>query len=420
MLWLSAVVMGRLVTESGTPPPDVIDEAVLFVKRHNVVVGPGCPGGDAGVDGGLGDGGVPPDALTDGGVADASDGGMSDGGVGDGGVPGGGECTSIPGDAITMIVRPRVTTTVDGSRFAVLYVTPARPVVETTSDVFTQLGYITEPIIEHKTVEVEDPALGKQCEPCGCGGGGDYGGGGCEGGYGGGDYWNPPGLGDAGYGDGGLVVETTGPYQFVRAQPADAAQLASWLDQLGYAYTQDDLDAVAPYIALGYHVVAVRVAITSSSDANLVPISITWPGSEIRIPAALNRATGIGPWPLTVYIAAETRYEFAGASVPYAMRTSGADMAFVTKNQIRVYLDKPPSADPIAAQASYVEYHETKVETEYVHVPVSVQCDCDDGGCCRNCNTRSKARMDWVVLATCVAFVLRRRRRPRPPTARMD
>ena len=405
MLWLTSVVIGRVLVEPGLPPPDVADEAVLFVKRRNVVVGENCPPGDAGVDAGSLDAMLPDAALLDAALPDAAsgDGGLGDGGVSDTGLDGGTGCTTTLPDAVSMIVRPRVTTTTAGARFAIFYVTPARPFVGTTTDVFYQLADLTAPLIRHETVEIEDRRLA--CED-GCGGG-PYGG--CDYSYDGGDYWEPPGAGSGDFGDGGLVVEMAGPYQFIRAQPTDASELAGWLDQLGYDYTQADLDAVAPYVALGWHVTAVRIAIEKASDANLVPISLTWAGTEIRIPAALGRATGIGTWPLTVYIAAEGRYELPNANVPYAMRTSFSNMGFLTQNQIKIDQDKPPSADPIAVKVTDVEYHFTKVETDYVHVPPR----CDDGGCCRDCNARPNVRLDWGILALVVAFVVGRKRRRR-------
>ncbi len=413
MFWLATVVIGRILAEPSSPPPDVADEALLLIKRHDVVIG--CTPGDAGVmDDAATDADLDaaidatPDGPTDAGV---DDGGLDDGGLADAGMPDAGSCTMIPGDAITMIVQPHVSTSADGTRFAVLLVTPARPVIELKSHVFEPLEELTAPLIQTETVEVPDESLGTQCadvEACGGGGGG-----GCGGDWGGGS-WTPPGLGDADLGDGGLVEETLGPYQLVRAQPSDTAELAGWLDQLGYAYMPEDLDAVAPYIELGYHVVAIRVAFEGAETIRLMPIALTWPGSELRIPAALGRATGVPPGRLTVYIAGEQKYVLPGADVPYAGYTNYADMTFLTRNEILLDQNQPPSADPVAIHPDNLSYHEVKVVTEYVHVPVEVECSDDGGGCCNDCNAQPRTRLDLGVLVVAIALTLRRRRsRPR-------
>lgn len=406
VFWLATVVIGRVLAEQGAPPPDVTDDRLLLIKRHDVVIG--CTPGDAGVmdDAAIDDAADAPADAADAGVAD---GGLADGGLADAGMPDAGTCTTIPGDAITMIVQPHVSASVDGTRFAVLLVTPARPVVELQSQVFEPLEQLTAPLIETQTVEVPDESLGTRCadvEACGGGGGG------CDGDWGGGS-WSPPGLGDADLGDGGLVEETLGPYQFVRAQPADAAELAGWLDRLGYAYMPEDLDAVAPYIELGYHVVAIRVAFEDAETIRLMPIALTWPGSELRVPAALGRASGVGPGKLTVYIAGEQKYVLPGAEVPFAGYTNYADMTFLTRNEIVLDQNQPPSADPVAVHLDNLSHHDVEVVTEYVHVPVEVECSDDDGGCCNDCNAKPRARHDLAVLVAAIALTLRRRR-PRP------
>jgi len=415
VIWLSAVVIGRILAASGSPPPDVSDPALLLIKRHNAVVGctpdDGGVSGDAAVDSAIvtGDAGTD-DAGTDATIDAAIDAGPSDAGVGDGGigdadVPDASTCTMIPGDAVTMIVQPHVATGLDGTRFAVLLVTPARPIVELQGDVFSNLARVTAPLIDTEIVEVEDPAMGQVCSGCGSSNSD-----GCGGDYGDDTWWTPPGVGDAGLGDGGLVEEMLGPYQFVRAQPADSMQLAQWLDQLGYTYMQDDLDAVAPYISLGYHVVAIRVSLDKPLRAAMTPIALTWPGSELRVPASLGRGA-VTTGPLTVYIAAEGRYELPGASVPFARFTGGGDAPFLTRNEIVLNQNRPIANDPIATHVADDVFQEVKVVTKYVHVPVSVMCE--DRGCCQDCNARPRTRVDLVTVVFAVGYVLRRRRRRR-------
>lgn len=411
MLWASVVVIGRILAESGSPPPDVHDPALLLIKRTDVVVGctpgDGGMGGDAAVD--AGDAG-PPDAGLDAGLPDAGpmDAGVTDA-PSDGAMPDAGTCTMIPGDAVTMIVQPNVATSVDGTRFAVLLVTPARPIVELQPGIFDELATLTAPIIERRTVEVPDPAYGTECA------GWEYSGGGCGGGGGGGGdnpSWTPPPIRDAALGDGAVIEETIGPYQFIRAQPTDTGQLAGWLDGLGYAYMQGDLDAVAPYIELGYHVVAIRVALDAPQNANLTPVALTWPGSELRVPAALGHVTGVGPGLLTVYVAADQKYVLPFAKVRYAKPTGMTGMTFLTRNEIMLDQSKPVSEDPIAIHVDNLSFQEIETVTEEKRVPVKVDCSDDEGGgCCRDCSARSGTRYDLGLVVVAAALVLRRRRR---------
>ncbi|HEX5060225.1 MAG TPA: DUF2330 domain-containing protein [Kofleriaceae bacterium] len=412
MSWLTVIVLGRILAESGSPPPDVDDQTILLIKRKDVMVG--CSPGDAGVDMDAasdapdGDAAIGDAALDDAGVSDA---GIGDAGVDDAGVDAS-TCTMISGDAVTLVVQPHVSTSADGTRFAVLLVTPDRPIVELAGDVFSSLAQTTAPRIDIHTVEVPDPALGQQCATyeSGCGGGESDG---CGGDFGDdGSSWTPPKIGDAGLGDGGLVQEMIGPYQFVRAQPTSAMELAGWLDQFGYAYMQKDLDAVAPYIALGYHVVAIRVSLDHPLTAPMIPISLTWAGSELRVPAALG-AGAVGTGTLTVYIAAEGKYQFPNATIRFARQTSAGGAGYLTRNQITLDQNLPPEQDPIAYRVTNSDFQEVTTQTEYVHVPVDVDCSQQEerGGCCNECNAKPRNRLDLLTIVVAVAFVLRRRRR---------
>jgi hypothetical protein len=410
MFWPTVVVLGRILAESGSPPPDVHDPAVLLVKRQNVTVGCTPPPGDAGVPG---DATI--DAVFDSGIADAgvdagpADAGLTDAGAGDAGMPDAGTCTTILGDAVTMIVQPHVSAGTDGTRFAVLLVTPERPIVELAGgNVLRDLARISAPRIEYKTVEVPDRSMGEVCAS-GCGEPRESESGGCGGDWGSGESWNPPGIGDAGLGDGGLVEEMLGPYQFVRAQPADAAELATWFDQLGYAYMQGDLDAVAPYIALDWHVVAIRVALDEPENASLSPIALTWPGSQLRIPAALGQGAA-APGQLTVYIAGDGQYVLPGANIRFAKRVGYSGASYLTRNEIKLDQNQLPLQDPIAYRGNDVDVEEVTVVTKEVRVPVEVPCE-DEGGCCSDCNAKPRARVDLAMIVVAVAFVLRRRRR---------
>jgi len=398
-----ALVFARVVLEPASAPPLLTDDAVLLVQRHGVYVG-GCPGTDAGPDGGL------PDAANgDGGTDPGLDAGVPDVATDDAGTDGGtGACETIAGDAVSMVVRPRFEVGSTGSRFALLFVTPSHPIVETVPDQFAELGALTAPKTEIHVTEIPDPSLGSQC---------DLGGGGCGGTYDPPTTFDPPPIGDAGFGDGGVGVEMVGPYEIVRAQPADVPALAALLDSFGYVYEQADLDAIGPYLERGYFVVAVRIAIAGQdqqTEGRLATLQLTWAGSELRLPAALGTT---GPDGLTAYVAADGRYEFPAATVRYAHRTFSGETRFLTRNELIDTNPMSPDEDPVAfSVAGDPEYVETNVIEQTEHVPIQ-DCgiDCGGGpGCgCGECNAQGAMQTHAGVLAVVVALVMRPRRRRR-------
>ncbi len=398
MLWPLVVILARVLGEPDLPVPEVEDHAVFLLKRHDVMVGcapDGMPG-DAGVD-------APLDDAANDAAIDAPDGGMpADAGVS----PDAGACYTIEGDAITMIVKPSLEIDAStGTRFAMLFVTPSRPFVEAIPDPFPMLEQRTAPVIVTKEVEIEDPSLGRVCGD-GCGGAGPSGGG-CAPAA---EPWNPPGVGsnDTTPGDSGVPFEMIGPYQVLRVQPADRAELVGWLEQAGFDYAADDVDAVVPYIARGYHVVAVRLAVAQSSE---VPLSLTWAGSELRLPLALAAARFVGAT-LTVYIAADGSYAFAPAAFAFSELIGYDNAGYVSKQYYTIPAIASPDEDPVAVrQVPDVHFHQTIEKTVEVRVPVSVSCYDDDGGCCSDCSSHRRVRFDWVVLVVAVTLVVRRRRR---------
>lgn len=417
-----ALVLARVLAEANGPAPMLTDEAILVLKRHDIRVGNGCPGGDAGV----GDAGVDGsfdgsfDGSTDG-PADAGVDGPSDAGAGDGGVdagdagPVGDPCEHIPGDAITLVMQPRFSQLATGARFAIVMVTPSRPVVEaTTPYVFDALESASAPGVQRIEKEVPDPDLGRVCRRYsgGCGGGDTY--------YVDDPYWDPPTFGDGGLDepDGGYTIDSIGPYQVLRANPTTTDELATWLTDLDYLVMPDDIAAVAPYIEQGYTVVALRVALDDTTDGQLSPIALTWAGSEIRLPAAIGSPTGY--FPMTVYIAADHRYDLPGASVPFAYRV-GYPSVFLTRNE---YTFDPSTIedDPVAIRVEGdPEKREIIEEIIEVRVPVedesacSSGCEGDGGGGdgCLLCNAPGGPRPDWGVLLGAIAFTIVRRPRRR-------
>jgi len=356
------------------------DDAVLFVHRANTCLPDGgLP--DAPLDSGSGgsatplDAAPPPDAF----IPDAGAG--SDAGIPDAGTTG---C----GDSVMMVVQPRFTLTTRGSKFALLYVTPAPPVMRLESPTtFDDLDAATAPLIDTEIHEIPDPALGTQCE--GCISGGDNSGGGCN-------YesntpgWNPPTL-DGGVG--GSTIQTIGPYEAATRQPTSRTDLARWLDGLGYVYQTADLDALEPYVSQGWSVVAVRVVQNGSFTGGLQPFSMTWAGSEVTVPLRLASQSS-----LTIYISADHRYELPGAHVSYAGFTG---TTYVTRNEVSDLRD-----DLTAMRASVDDWtHDVKVVYEDKHVPVTKPCD--EQGCCQS-GTGSTNGLMW---GSALLVVMRRRRR---------
>ena len=367
------LALARLVFEPSSPTPKVHEEAVLLIQRVNANLG--CGPGDAG----------PVDAP------DASDAGL-DAGV-DAGAPNDAGCEPIVGDAVTMVIRPRFETSAIGARFALLFVTPSRPIVEVVDDPFPALAALTAARTEVHVTEVQDPSLGERCQT----------GGGC--GFGAptsSPSFDLPDLGDAGLGDGAPVVEPVGPYEIVRVQPADPPELEALLSSLDYRVQAADLAALAPYIAAGYTVVAVRVAVEEASTSSLAPISMTWAGNELRLPLALGDQ---GPGVLTAYIGASGRYELPGADVAFAKFVAGGDVAFVTRNELFAFDSESPATDPVAAAIpGSPEFELVHVVEQTRRVPVT---NCEvEVGCCDSGNPRG----DFGVLAIGVVLVLRRRR----------
>lgn len=390
-----AAAICREVYQAGTPPPVMQPtQAVLIAKRTHVVVGASCPPADAG---------VPPDArIGDAGVADA-------GGPGDAG------CTPTYGDVVSMVVQPRFEIGTDGASFALLMVTPGPPVIAAeNAQLFAQLAELTAPRVDVQQVYVEDERLGYQCndpkfssatnEGGGCGGGASWGHG---------DSYRDASFGSTG--DGAVAIETIGAYEVIRVAATDRASLAGWLDTYGYVYKSDDLDAVEPYMALGWTVIAVRVALDHAHDGGLEPLSFTWTGTDVRLPLGISTRPSPLHYALTVFLSAEGRYELGGGRVSYARSTAspaGIGTSFLTRLELDVDPSKPAADDPVAHHVEDVEQQDSVTVTQEVHIPSS-KCPhssrSNSAGCCES-SAGPPSSFAW--LAGVLALVLRRRRDP--------
>lgn len=372
-----AAGLARMLVATDSAPPDMQpDQAVLFVHRTATCTS---------------DAGVPDAAVPDAATADAA---TADAGIPDAGA-------TMCGDSMMMVVQPRFSVDRRGSRFALLYVTPGAPAVRLESPTtFDDLAQATAPEIDTVEVPVEDPALGTRC-PSGCGAPAASN----EQGCGGGGYstWMPPTL------DGGVTVpslQTIGPYDVASMQPATRAELAGWLDKLGYVYTTGDLDAVDPYLTIGWHVVAVRITATGQISGGLQPLSMTWSGSELRVPLGLaTDQTGI-----TVYVESEHRVDLSDAHVSFADYLASG--GYLTRNEVTSFGGDPVGEIPPSEQP----YREVVTQEQQVRVPVS---KCDDGGCCQTggSDTTGAVYLAVLMVACRPRRSARRRRAARTPGA---
>ena len=428
----------REVTEIGSPPPAIqADQEILVIKRSGVAVGCGPPAdggptptrdaapGDGG--GPVFDGGAAGDASTgDASTGDAStgDAGIGDAGIGDAGPADGGACQSRLGDTVTWVVQPRFSTGPDGARFALLLVTPRAPLIETApASTFEDLARATAPLANVEERTIEDESLGYQCNDPKFGGAG--GGAGCASVDTSDDGWSVPDpsggvAADAGTIDDYVRVTTVGSYQVVVLSATDADELAVWLDGAGYAHQPSDIDALRPYLELGWTVSAVRVTSEAALDTSgLEPLSFTFEGTDMRLPLGVARQPVGARALLKVYYAAEGRYQLPDASVAYAGWTR--DGAFLTANVLDADLSGPADEDPVAYRAAadtplqrtYTVIKEVRIPSS--ECPGGADSDLDLCGC-RTTGTPGSTAGTLLLAAGCAVVVLRRRR-PRRPRA---
>ena len=144
------------------------------------------------------------------------------------------------------------------------------------------------------------------------------------------------------------------------------------------------------------------------------PLQLTWAGSELRLPAALGATSGEG---LSIYIAADGRYEFPGSEIPYARHTFQGETQFMTRNVLAAMEPASPDDDPVAVKIpGDPEFQESHVVEKEKRVPV-YDCGVDVGCGCGDCNAGG-VRLDVGAIALVVALVLRPRRRKRATSSR--
>lgn len=412
----------RVVQEEGSPPPVIAPEqSVLLIKHDDVVIRSECGGTDAGSqDGGLTDASVGlDDAGLGGNTFDASPVSLLDGGQGpslDAGNVDAGDppiCEEIRGEAITMIVQPEFTLGADGSRFALLMVTPSWPLVAVADrDILHDLAVATSPEVLVYESYIEDASLGYQCSDPkwnaqGCGGGAWSSSG---------SDWRPPNSDPFPSGDPPQIpeIQTIGAYEVARLNVGNTLELADWLGSFDYLYTDADLAATEPYIDMGWTIVAVRVRHDFGHHGGITPLSFSWAGSELRLPTGISVAPPPSESHLTVYVSAEQRYDFPQSNIPYAQPAGFGGGSFLTRNDMWVDLSLGADSDPIAFASSGLERESVSVE-RVVRIPSSrcpqreSESESDDG--C-GCNVRGVPGVGSLLLLLVCVFGLRRRRSP--------
>jgi MYXO-CTERM domain-containing protein len=413
-----AAAICREVTEKGSRPPVIAaDQEILVIKRSGVPFGcqPQTPPADAAPsDAGLFDGGLLDAAASDA-ATDPADAAAADAAPAGDAAPGdAAPCQPHQADTITWVVQPRFSTGPDGARFALLMVTPRPPVIELApSTTFADLARATAPLETVEERYVEDESLGSQCDDPKSGGAGC----GSTTTTGGDGSWKPPPLGGGGAADasgidGYVPVTTVGSYQVVVLDAADGDALAAWLDGAGYAHEPADIDALRPYLELGWTVTAVRVASTQAVDAGgLEPLSFTFEGTDLRLPLGVARQPLGARALIQIYIAAEGRYEVPGAGLSYASWTDNLS-TFLTASLLDADLSRPADADPVAIRARSDDYFQDSYTViREIHIPVS--CPAGDGFDLCDCRTAGRPADHLptvLLLAAALALLFRRRR----------
>lgn len=354
-------------------------------------------------------------------------------------------------DQSVLLVQPQVATGPDGASFALLMVTPEPPWI-TLQDrgVFDSLARDTGRRVEYVDTYVEDPAMGYQChDPSWTQGMGPIpsptadasdtdplddattsSSGGCLS-FGGSSSWEPPvqvdtgGKGDKVYDsdgeqDTGVLVHQVGAYDIAVLDRPDLGSIGRWLTEHGYAHRQEDLDALAPYVAQRYSVVAVRVRTDASYYGTLAPIGFTWPGTERRVPVAVSHADSSDPFELTTYLVGEKRrFVLPTADAPtYAGRWSGSNTYQVVRQVLRTRwsttADEDPFAEEVPADTEVldVEYVPRTIRIPLSECPSASVEDDDVGGPGPFCGCSAGAgltpRATAALLA--LAWAVRRRR----------
>jgi hypothetical protein len=208
----------------------------------------------------------------------------------------------IRGDLVSLIVQPAVLA--GGGEAGLVMPVPARADVRVgPSTLIDSVALLARPNVEETVTVIEDSSLGYQCnDPHYSGGYGGYGGGCGFSGGGGGyddstDEYYRPGLERQDpevttYDDGSTVryeeLPSTDAYDLTVLNASTPDALSRWLDDHGFARSEDDDRAFAHYVKDDAWFVAVHVhppagATAPGRSLALDPLVVTWRGDELPI-----------------------------------------------------------------------------------------------------------------------------------------
>ncbi len=97
-----------------------------------------------------------------------------------------------------------------------------------------------------------------------------------------------------------------GPYETVTLKAETSAGLVTWLQENGFGVPATFDAAIAPYVASGQYVVALKL-LKDKSTGDLQPLAMTYPGTVASIPIQLTSVAAAPGMPLEVYVLGESR-----------------------------------------------------------------------------------------------------------------
>ena len=103
-----------------------------------------------------------------------------------------------------------------------------------------------------------------------------------------------------------VAIAEVGPYDTVVLQADSSAALVVWLAENGYDVSPGFDAAIAPYLAAGQYVLALKL-LKDRDDGDLQPISLTYPGTSASIPIQLTAVAAVDNMPLEVYVFGDSR-----------------------------------------------------------------------------------------------------------------
>src|SRR5262249_12104084 len=90
------------------------------------------------------------------------------------------------------------------------------------------------------------------------------------------------------------AAASPGPYDYEEVPPLDRGVIGAWLEERGFHGFADEVEAIAPYVKAGYHVVAFRLRpdVPPPFDS----IALTYEASELRFPIGLIAHGATSAW----------------------------------------------------------------------------------------------------------------------------